>query len=96
MSKLPKDTQGIEAVKSIRAIEKNQRKARIMSSKPVVFVKRLLGTLFALSILGLGVAAAIYAKEIDNDLYNAAVLVSAACAIVDGAYLLYKALMSEK
>ena len=88
--------EGKDLVNEVKAITKNQTKAKIMSSKPVVFVKRLLGTLFALSILGLGVAAAFYAQEIANDLYNAAVLVSAACAIVDGAYLLYKALMSEK
>ena len=93
---MTKDNSGKEAIKEIKAIEKKQRSDKLLSSKPVVFVKRLLGTLFALAILGLGVAAAFYAQKITNDTYHIAVLVSAACAIVDGAYLLYKALMSEK
>lgn len=93
---MSKENQGKELVKELHDIKKNQRKAKLLNSKPVVFVQRLLGTLFALAILGLGVAAAFYADEIANDIYNIAVLVSAACAIVDGAYLLYKALMSDK
>jgi hypothetical protein len=93
---MTKNNDGKDLVNEVKAITKNQRKAKLMNSKPVVFVKRLLGTLFALAILGLGAAAAIYAKEIDNDIYSIAVMVSAACAIVDGAYLLYKALMSDK
>ncbi len=59
-----------------------------------LFVKRLFAMAFALSILGLGLAAVWYAKtNIDTDFYKIAVIVSGACAIVNGFYLLYMALM---
>jgi len=88
-------TEGTDLVKSLHANERKTRNEKFMSSDPIVFIKKLVSTVFALAILGLGVAAAIYGQSLNNG-FKLAVLVSAACAIVDGVYLLYTALMKIK
>ena len=37
------------------------------------FVKKLIATLFSLSILGLGIVAVIYSQQLNNDVYRLAV-----------------------
>ena len=93
---MKKQLPGTEIIENIHKNEKKRAMARFMAFPLVVFTKKLVGTLFSLSILGLGIAAANYGQDMTNDVYRIAVLVSAACAVVDGAYLLYKALMDKE
>lgn len=93
---MKKQLPGTDIIDSLHKNEKKRAIEKFMHLAPVVFTKKLVSTIFALAILGLGVAAANYAQDVTNDLYRIAILVSAACAIVDGAYLLYKALMDKE
>lgn len=59
----------------------------------VVFVKKLVATLFALLIGFLGVIAVFYARTHLHDFNQIAITVSGACAIVDAGWLIWVALM---
>lgn len=62
----------------------------------LLFAKRLLGTLIGLVILGLGVYAAIKGWTTPETLKHYAFVVSGGCAVADGLWIMYCALVKIK
>lgn len=82
-----------EMQKDIKNAQKSKSTVRQSARKAFNFIKKLAGVLFGLSILGLGVYAAYLGQaEADSAIKHLALVVSGACAVVDGVYVLYKAL----
>lgn len=74
--------------------EARQRTEKLKQLAPaVIFIKRLTATLFGLAILGLGIVALTSNIDQPRTVKVIAYLVSGTCAVVDGVYLLYVALM---
>jgi hypothetical protein len=96
MNKLAKE-EGENLIKEIKQGRKDRSPIRQNIRKFWLFIKKLAGVLFGLSILGLGVYAAYLGQaETASSIKHLALVVSGACAVVDGVYVLYKALEEKK
>lgn len=91
---MTKNDLGKDTIKEI----KQGRKARMRAqwNDTVLFAKRLVVTLFGLSILGLGIAATICPNFVNVGLWQYALWTAGPCAIVDGLGLMFYALVKIK
>lgn len=91
-NQLQKD-EGKKLIQEIHNNRKAQSPIRQSIRKVWCFVKKLAGVLFGLSILGLCIYAAYLGQaESASTIKHIALVVSGVCAVVDGVYVLYKAL----
>lgn len=90
-AKKPKNNDGVNVIKEIKAMQKEKRTQQLKD--PLLFIKRLSALVFGLAILGLGLVALLNNVGSPLTIKSLAYCVSGSCAIVDGVYLLYVALM---